>query len=325
MDPTPQQLRAAVMQLQEELKEHREEIRLLKSIKSSRPKPSLPDPEKFGGQPYKFDTWLPSIQAKLRVDGEAIGDDVAQFYYVYLNLESHIQAMVLPQLARAEEKEVWEYKDILNQLKRVYDNPNKVQEAEDKLHALKQGSDTVPAYVAKFERVLYEAKGQDWPDVNKISTFRNGLAPTIRNRLAQQLNLPGKYPDFIKVVQQLAGRSQAHGPNGSGNSSNTHGEPMDTSVGAITIDAINVGAPISTPSRCARSISPQRREQYRTEGRCVRCGSHEHWVKSCPLQPYSSGKGKVATTADSDGGSSVSSFTREYRNLTRTGQRTAFS
>lgn len=124
-----------------------------------------------------------------------------------LNLESHIQAMVLPQLYQAEESQVWNYITILDQLTRVYDNPNKVQEAEDKLLAIKQGTDSIPAYVAKFERVLYEARGQDWPDVNKISTFRNGLNSVIRNRLAQQLNPPRKYPDFVRVVQQLAGRT----------------------------------------------------------------------------------------------------------------------
>jgi hypothetical protein len=86
---------------------------------------------------------------------------VAQFYYVYLNLESHIQAMVLPQLGQAEALNVWDYTTILDQLTRVYDNPNKVQEAEDKLLSLKQGTDSVLAYVAKFERVLYKASGQN--------------------------------------------------------------------------------------------------------------------------------------------------------------------
>ena len=52
-----------------------------------RPRARLPDPKKFAGSAYKFDTWLPSVRAKLRVDGEAIGDAIAQFYYVYLNLE----------------------------------------------------------------------------------------------------------------------------------------------------------------------------------------------------------------------------------------------
>ena len=317
MDPTPAQLAAAIEELQAELRRQREEIHLLKSIKPSRPKPSLPDPEKFNGQPYKFDTWLPSIKAKLHVDGEAIGEAVAQFYYVYLNLESHVQAMVLPQLATAEEKRIWDHDTILQQLKRVYDNPNKVQEAEDKLFALKQGTDSVPTYIAKFERVLYEAKGQDWPDVNKISTFRNGLGSTIRNRLAQQLNLPRKYPDFIKVVQQLAARS--HAPNPSGNGPNPQGDPMDTSVGAV-ISAITAGSPSPTPSHCARSISPARREQYRAEGRCVRCGSHDHWVRSCPLSSYTSGRGKVIDTPDdfSNGESSASSLnSRDHRVIAR--------
>jgi hypothetical protein len=103
---------------------------------ASRPKPTLPDPNKFDGKAYHFDTWLPSIKAKLRIDGPAIGDAVAQFYYVYLNLESTVQAMVLPQLAHAEDEQQWSFQAILDQLARVYDNPNKVQEAEDRLFDL---------------------------------------------------------------------------------------------------------------------------------------------------------------------------------------------
>ena len=91
--------------------------------------------------------------------------------------------MVLPQLSQADETS-YDYSTILDQLTRVYDNPNKVQEAEDKLYALKQGTDSLHAYMAKFERVLYKAHGQDWLDANKISTFRNGLNSTLRNRLA---------------------------------------------------------------------------------------------------------------------------------------------
>jgi len=46
------------------------------------------------------------IKAKLRVDGAAIGDSIAQFYYVYFALESKVQAMVLPQLSRAKEDKI---------------------------------------------------------------------------------------------------------------------------------------------------------------------------------------------------------------------------
>jgi hypothetical protein len=69
--------------------------------------------------------------------------------------------MVLPQLSQANNETSYDFNTILDQLTRVYDNLNKVQEAEDKLYALKQGTDSLPIYIAKYERVLYEARGQD--------------------------------------------------------------------------------------------------------------------------------------------------------------------
>ncbi|PMD60176.1 uncharacterized protein K444DRAFT_528954, partial [Hyaloscypha bicolor E] len=61
-----------------------------------KPKSFLLYPEKFNSQVHKFNTWLSLIKAKLRVNYKAISNTTAQFYYIYLNLESHVQAMVLP-------------------------------------------------------------------------------------------------------------------------------------------------------------------------------------------------------------------------------------
>ena len=82
----------------------------------SQRKPYLPDVDKFDGVSYHFDTWLPSIEAKLLVDGEALGDStgIGQFYYVYLHLESQVQAIVLPQLRAAKETHLWDYYTILD-------------------------------------------------------------------------------------------------------------------------------------------------------------------------------------------------------------------
>jgi hypothetical protein len=69
-------------------------------------------------------------------------------------------------------------------------------------------------------------------------------------------------------------------------------------IGSIGINALDIAAIEGGPSSVAnaiintdkqtlhaRSISPTRREQYRKEGRCVRCGSYDHWVGSCTFQP----------------------------------------
>jgi len=108
----PQQ---AFKNLQAQITQLQAEVQFLRSISTpSRLKPSLPNPEKFNGQSYKFNTWLPSIKAKLRVNSVAIGDSIAQFYYIFLNLNSSVQAIILPQLGQAEESNIWDYNLILN-------------------------------------------------------------------------------------------------------------------------------------------------------------------------------------------------------------------
>jgi hypothetical protein len=283
-------------QVQREFDGLRTEIATLRvalaKTRSSRPRPKLPDPEKFAGNTYKFDTWLPSIKAKLSVDGTAIGDATAQFYYVYLNLESSVQSIVLQQLSYAEHTQSWDYNTILDQLSRVYDNPNKQSEAKDRLYALRQGNDSLPTYIAKFERTLYEANGQSWPDVNKISSFRNGLNSAIRSRLAEQLTLPRVYSDFLRTVQQLSSKTAAPpyvtAPK-------IASDPMDVSELPFNALTSAIGALTSFPTQ-----SPPVRKDYRQSGQCFRCGSYGHQVKNClwpPASAVSSGSGNRATIA----------------------------
>jgi len=253
--PTPVQQLAT---LQEQVANLQAQLAALQNAaRSSRPKPILPDPVKFDGKAYHFDTWLPSIMAKLRVDGTsgALGDSIAQFYYVYDRLESNVQSQVLPQLATAEEAQYWSYQTILDQLARALDNPNKTQEAEDRLHRIEQSSgESVPNYIAKFERLLYEAKGHNWEDDRKISAFRFGLNAMIKNRLAQQLELPSTYPKFLQAVQKLSSRSGTilapAAPSGPSNALQQHrqsnatatryGDPMDISqVNALDTAGFN--------------------------------------------------------------------------------------
>jgi hypothetical protein len=54
-----QGLQAAVAELQAEVRQQRDKILLLRSVKlkpKPKPKPSIPNPEKFNGQSYKFNT-----------------------------------------------------------------------------------------------------------------------------------------------------------------------------------------------------------------------------------------------------------------------------
>lgn len=199
-----------------------------------RPKPCLPDPDKFSGAPFTWDTWLPSIQAKLRIDGAAIGGPEAQFFYLYGRLEGKVQSLVTPQLTVAEATQEYDPAALLTQLARIYDDPNKTRDAEDKLQAIKQGEDPLPTYLAKFERLLYKAQANTWPDNTKIALLRRGLNRTTRARLDVQLNVPQQYDAFVATLQKLVSRNSAS--NNFGNHGNrAGGDPMDTHIGALAV------------------------------------------------------------------------------------------
>ncbi len=124
----------------------------------------------------------------------------------------------------------------------------------DRLHRIEQSSgESIPNYIAKFERLLYEAKGHNWDDDRKISAFRFRLNATIKNRLAQQLELPSTYPKFLQAVQKLSSRSGTilapAAPSGPSNALQQHrqsnatatryGDPMDVSQVDIGLNALD--------------------------------------------------------------------------------------
>jgi hypothetical protein len=227
----------------------------------SRPKPVLPDPEKFSNA-SQYHTWLPLIKAKLRIDAEAIGNDEAQFFYLYGNLNSKIQSIVLPHLATAENDGVWDYNTILDQLDRVYNDPNKKDGAAARLQSIKQGSDSVSVFLAKFERLFHEAGANSWPSAIKISILRNGVNNRLKAKLDVQLELPETYDGFVKALHKLGSSdggsnfSAAFGGSSNNPVSRPHSrsqfavsEPMDTSAN-MQFRAFSFGtAPAPTPRR----------------------------------------------------------------------------
>ena len=202
----------------------------------------LPNPEKFSNA-SQYHTWLPLIKAKLWIDAKVISNNKVQFFYLYKNLDFKIQLIILPYLATAEDDSVWDYNIILNQLDRVYNNPNKKDSAAARLQFIKQGLDLVFIFLAKFERLLYEVGANSWPVATKISILRNGVNDQLKAKLDIQLELPETYDKFVKALYKLSSPSgsssfpAALGILSNNSTSRLHSrpqftapEPMDTSA-----------------------------------------------------------------------------------------------
>ena len=217
------------------------------------------------------------MRAKIRTEGMT-GQHA--FYYVWDRLEVGQQGLALPLLDTAESTQAWDHEAIFSLLERVHHNPYAQQEARDKLTHIRQGEEGLSAYIARFERLLYEAGAKDsWPDDIKISTFTNGLRSTLKTLVQQQLTVPSEYNSYVQLVQQLDHRSRSAAPRPS--PSAPAGDPMQ--IGSLEVGTLD---PLPDRQRAA-STSPELRWDRRKQGLCVRCGSQDHWVHHCSLLPYS--------------------------------------
>jgi hypothetical protein len=60
-----------------------------------------------------------------------------------------------------------------DELTHVYDNHNKIQEAEEQFMVIKQTqSESLYQYIVKFERLRYESRANSWSGHIVISVFR---------------------------------------------------------------------------------------------------------------------------------------------------------
>lgn len=294
---------------------------------TSRPRRRLADPEKFDGQ-RRWDTWKPLAEAVLRLDYDAIGGNESCFFWLYGNLESKIQAMVLPQISVALAEGVWNTSSIFDQLARVYGNPSKEDDALGLLHGIKQRSESTAVYLANFERLLYEAKQTKMPDASKIAILKNGASDNIKKKLSIQLALPTTYNEFTIALHRLGSAANGHfdsapyASNSSHSNSSTRppwrpstpapsasGDTMDlTRVRLRGVsqsdydDACNnevveyntgEGNPAVRSIRMEAASSTDRRV-WRKAGLCTGCGSQYHWVTGCPERYPSPASGTFA-------------------------------
>ena len=213
-----------VQQLQQELQNQRSEITSLRDSVAqlqlqlqSRQHPNdvqtrvrarLPDPPKFDGKPHTLRTWLPSIRAKLRSDQLAGAD---AFDYVWDRLEQPQQASILHLREQSEELSDWDPEQIFSFFQRLCHNPREQQEAIQRFSQIRQKDDeSLIAYLARFERLSFEAKASSWPDISRVTTLHRGLRQSLRQKLEESNDslFSLTYDQYVETMQSAERRSK---------------------------------------------------------------------------------------------------------------------
>jgi len=252
----------------------------------------------------------------LRIDALSIGNDEAQFFWLYGNLEAKIQAMVLPQLQIAEETEDWDIERIFTQLQLVFGNPSKQDNAVRLLYGIRQGSLDISGYLAKFERLLHDSRQTKLNDASKIAILVNGANDQLSKKLDAQLNLPSIYEGkggFVEALHRLGSKTgsqiqfQSNYPvtsstyrpptPGPRQPSTSNDDAMDISRlrdvdddnEELRFSSITMGGGGATRPTfvAAPQSSKLQRRAWQEAGLCRRCGGVGHRVRDCPMAPAS--------------------------------------
>lgn len=310
----PSALLLLVQQLQQELQNQRVEIQSLhtqtQSLRSdldasrssflqlqnqlssrSSPRSRLPDPPRFDGKPFTLRTWLPSIKAKLRSD-QLVGADA--FDYVWDRLEQPQQASVLHLRQSAEDSQDWDPEDIFSFFQRLCHNPREQQEAIQRFSSVRQrDEESLIAYLARFERLTYEAGASSWPDVSRVTALHRGLRPSLRQSIEESTDslFELSYAEYVELVQSIDRRSRRPQKPGQKPGQkpvrDPFPEPMEVSNHELNTTRFDL--PLSNPSSASsrrsasRSSSAERRSHRLERDLCLCCGSAQHWIADCPL------------------------------------------
>jgi hypothetical protein len=160
----------------------------------------LPDVELLQGA-ADLDEWLVSIRAKLRIDGAAIGDEYARFHYVYSRLAPGPKRTMLPYVKRAQDNSDCAADAFVTHVQSTFEDPNKVKKAGQRLTRIRQGRRSIAAYVPEFERTLFEARADLWPDDARIILLAASLNQDTQDRLEGK-DWPETYTQFTAFLRR---------------------------------------------------------------------------------------------------------------------------
>jgi hypothetical protein len=171
------------------------------------------------------------------------------------------------------------------------------QDSSNEIHELRQQAERVPSPPSNSSSSRSSRakpyRVNSWRPQTPVDIQYNAQATqdehSIHKQGAGQLPL---YKDELERSPQASPRNQPF-----------------VSIGALNASALPPTPPSPSTSQRALAVSAAKRWKYRLTGRCVRCGSSEHWVKDCQLLPTkparAQGKSRVrvaaVNTVDFDG------------------------
>jgi hypothetical protein len=242
-------------------------------------KPVLPDPGRFGGERNKFRAWKLEMEAKLKIDGPAIGDHHAQFAYLFSRLDSKAQAMTAAFYESGGYEQNHNPTKFMTYLEQIYGDPNIHRRAAQRLRTLRQGEkESFAAFLPRFEKELADSalvNGDDRVPIN----YLEGALNTKMRELMITMGEYTTYSTYVNALLTIGSKLDGLKVNAKPEYGRCRNDEMDWEpTKAYKIKA-------KTGEKRARWVDKDVMEERRQKGLCFRCGKKGHILEDCELLP----------------------------------------
>ena len=103
-----------------------------------KPKPCLPNPEKFDGSELGFFPQFEGLlRAKLEIDGPSIGQEKERVWYAFGRLSGDASARIYPWIEYAERENKFTVREFIEQLRTAFRDPRQQQKALGQINRTK--------------------------------------------------------------------------------------------------------------------------------------------------------------------------------------------
>jgi hypothetical protein len=240
-----------------------------------------------------FLPFLAELQAKITVDGAAIGNAYARIWYAFSRLKGDARSKVFPWM-RIHANDPTTVNDttlveLYRHLNLQFENRQLVEQSNQELNRLRQGRTPFPEFASEFERLLLLAGGQAWPDDVRIARLRSAINQEMRQAIIGQI-LPVEYEAFVehlhRVANDLNEYNRIRDLRTRGLNRPLHGTLRQSPLNATQQQQQHQSATVTVPAPPVAmdltATAPALARRNRPPLTCYNCGRAGHISRVCP-------------------------------------------